>query len=57
VSALVELGYSASKANPALFLRRTHDGVVKLHTDVDDSCVSEPTTFLTGPYIRLCDLL
>jgi transposase InsO family protein len=53
VSVLTELGYSASKVDPAVFLRSASTGTVMLHTHVDDCAATGPTDAVKSDYAVL----
>jgi Reverse transcriptase (RNA-dependent DNA polymerase) len=53
VAALTDLGYSPSQVDPAVFMRHATDGVVLLHTHVDDCACTGPPHEVQSDYAKI----
>jgi hypothetical protein len=53
VEALQALGYRPSQVDPAVYIRSTPDGVIMLHTHVDDCAATGPSTAVRSDFSAL----
>jgi Reverse transcriptase (RNA-dependent DNA polymerase) len=53
VTVLTELHYSPSQVDPAVFVKSTPDGVIMLHTHVDDCAATGPTAHVRSDFAAL----